>query len=334
MRFNRRLLGALAGGLIVLLLVVAIEPSMGYSDGIAGSSGAIPEHLKKCRGAEYCKVHMPGCGGCHGDREAMLAQRGSEPPVIDRIQLVIKFNGNEDFQEYDPGTTYVVDLEIVTDRPFGQYNSGGFNLNVSAGRLSKITASDDTVRIAGGQYQHAGSKNASTTFQGDKYGDDLSDESAWAGEATNTGKGAERRSWRLKWAAPERRDPHGVAFQVAFIVPDGNGWDNSCVNPVNSSGECDPSLGYSDQNTWDWWYFGAPLRIYCERGEDRQTCRENVLSAIRPPPPPLDTCPQSATTCVPATETNGDGGGNGAPVPIGFALVAVAVAALWIRRRP
>lgn len=315
--------------LMAATLLVALEPTLGFSDGIAGASGAIDENLKKCRGVQYCKVVKEGCGGCHGDRNAMMAQRGSELPVIDRIQLTVKLNGNANAQEYEPGTTYVVDLSIAADRARGPYNQGGFNLNVSGGRL---VANDDTVRITGGMFQHAGSKNASTTQNGNVYGDELADEHQWAGEATQTAKGANQRSWRLKWTAPGRVDPHGVAFQVAFMVPDGNGWDNGCVYKINASGGCDSSLGYSDQNGWDWWYFGAPLRIVCEKGQDRDACHANVLNSIRPPPPPLDTCPNRATTCTPASDP-GLGGGNGTPFPPALAVYAVLAILAWAARR-
>lgn len=325
----------LAAALVLVLilstaaLLVATGPSQGYSDGYAGGSGAVPEHLKKCApGVEYCRVTMPGCGDCHGNRDAMLAQRGTEPPVVDRIQLLIKIDGNAEFREYEPGSSHVVELAIHTDRPRGQFNSGGFNLNVTGGRLESMPL-DDTVRITGGIYNHLGSKNASYTVNNQRLGAVQEDERSWAGEATHTAKGAEQRNWRLKWTAPGKVEPHGVAFQASFAVPNGNGWDDTCVYNANSEGACDATLGYSDQNRWDWWYFGVPLRILCEKGQAYETCQRNVVASIRPPAPPRDTCPPEQSPCITATEENGED----TPAPPAVAALLVLALGLWATRR-
>ena len=72
--------------------VLIIEPAVSWSDGTSGASGAVPEHLRECvEGFEYCKVKVSGCGGCHGDWDAMNYQRQTGPnepvnvPVVDRI---------------------------------------------------------------------------------------------------------------------------------------------------------------------------------------------------------------------------------------------------------
>ena len=44
--------------------VAATDNVDGWSDGMAGSSGAIPTHLRKCTPPfKYCKVRTGGCGG-------------------------------------------------------------------------------------------------------------------------------------------------------------------------------------------------------------------------------------------------------------------------------
>src|SRR5687767_2952184 len=88
-------------------LVVASDRALGWSDGVGGASGAVPEHLRKCaEGFEYCKVKTSGCGGCHGDFDAMKYQReggsGVNVPVIDRISAEIWVSGDADKWEYEP----------------------------------------------------------------------------------------------------------------------------------------------------------------------------------------------------------------------------------------
>lgn len=333
----RRLgLAFLMGALLLGGYVAAsADRAASWSDGIAGSSGAVPIHLRKCaEGFQYCKVKPSGCGGCHGDWDAMQYQRETGPgepvnvPVIDRISAEIWLNGREDNWEYQPGTNYVLDLYIKPwgrepQRDPGTYSKVGFNLNASGGSFSILQTDPtfrDTVRITGGNYSHSGSRNPYAQVCNDQacssrrpYGQTIDDESDWAGELTNTGKGSNitpeaipgsnemAYHYRAAWKAPPRQEPNGVAFVMAFMIPNGDGID-SCTYVIDSTG-CNSTKGYSDQSNWDWWSFLVPRKIVCEKGQERARCNERVLAFIIPPPPPPD------------TGGPGDGNGDGGNVP-------------------
>lgn len=320
----------LVGLLFGAYLVAATESATSWSDGVAGSSGSIPIHLRKCTPPfKYCKVKVSGCGGCHGDWDAMQVQRSTEQPVVDRIDAEIWLNGRESNWEYEPGKTYVVDIYVRTERDPGFYNTASFDLNVSAGRL-ELFAGDDTLRITGGNYQHAGSKNPNAKVchpqrptECQPYGASLDDEQNWSGELTTTAKGSnisrgpEGYHWRAKWMAPPRQEPRGAAFVMAFMVPNEDGWD-SCTYV-----ECNVTKGYSDQNLWDWWSFMIPRKIVCEKGQVRSKCEKNVLAFILPPSPPLNTG---------GADGDGDDGGV-TPIPPGETWVGLLAAALLVAHR-
>jgi hypothetical protein len=335
-------------------LVAATDVATSWSDGMAGASGAVPQHLRKCaEGFKYCKVKVSGCGGCHGDFEAMQAQRQSEQPVIDRIDAELWLNGRESNWEYTPGSTtpMVVDLYIITKRAQGRYNTATFDLNASAGRF-ELFDRDDTLRITGGSFSHAGSKEKSYKIchpqnptDCRQYGATVDDESQYKGELTTTGKGSNLSKtkmpdgtpayhWRAKWFPPAKVEPHGVAFQMAFMVPNNDAID-TCVHV-----ECNATKGYSNQDEvkdtsgkvtspgWDWWTFMIPRKIVCEKGTNRADCEKKVYAFILPPAPPVNT----------GGPGDDDGGGIGgiSPMPPGGAIVALLAAAMMVlrRRRP
>jgi hypothetical protein len=343
--------------LIVGAVFVATAPStLSWSDGTAGGTAQVPERLRECaEGFRYCKVTPSLCGGCHGQASDMRHQEESEFPVTDRIGANVVVSSNPDLWEYTPGRPYFVevsikfkngfnDLERRDDaRPagYGEYASGAFALNASAGTLSREPAGDPAVRITGGDFQHYGSRNDTLTYECPddptktcRYGAVKDNERQHAGEAVNTWDGAHQRSWTMKWTPPaQSTSPFGVAFQASVMVPDGNGWD-SCVHV-----QCNSSLGYSDQSQWDWWTNliedtrspSVPRAvILCEEGvyDTRKDCSEAVLAAVLPPTPPPDT----------SGGTDGTDGENGGISPVltmeaGVALVAAAAAVGLLQRR-
>ncbi|MBI2079056.1 MAG: hypothetical protein HYT80_11950 [Euryarchaeota archaeon] len=296
-------------------------------------------------GFKYCKVRVSGCGGCHGDFEAMMHQQASEAPPIDRLSGEIRINGRADTWEYEPGKQYVIDIYVKYnherwDREPGKFNKATFNLNTSAGKF-QLRAGDDTLRLTGGNFSHTGSKNRDAKVCTDQtqqncrpYGQTNDDESRWAGELTTTAKGsnisaeADGYHWRAIWIAPPKQDPHGIAFNMAYMIANNDGID-SCVHV-----ECDQSKGYSDQNEqyesdgrlksygWDLWSYLIPRKIMCEAGAVRSVCEAKVYAWILPPSPPLDTKQPG--------DDNGDGGfGNGAPTLPGEAIVSLLLVA-WL----
>jgi hypothetical protein len=322
----------MSGVLLLGALTLATDRAEAWSDGMAGASGAVPEHLRECvEGFEYCKVKVSGCGGCHGDWDAMRYQKKTaegEPvnvPVVDRISAEILINGNRDTWEYEPGRSYVVDVLIYpwskepnrapSTPEHVMYTRVGFNLNASGGKFDLFQEPagepadrqhSKNVRITGGDFSHVGSRNPNAKVCGDEacspskrraYGQTVDNESQWAGELTNTGRGSnisltpasinpgEKAAYwyRAKWTAPPREEPRGVAFVMAFMVTNGDGID-SCVHE-----QCNSTLGYSDQSNWDWWSYMIPRKIICEKGQNRVECTEKVQKFIIPPPPPPNT---------------------------------------------
>ena len=371
----RRLVAALlmVSVLTVGALTVATEKAASWSDGVAGASGAVPEHLRECvEGFEYCKVKVSGCGGCHGDWDAMRYQRpakGNEPvnvPVVDRISAEVMLNGNRDLWEYEVGKTYVVDVLIY---PWSKepnrdpatpenmlYSRVGFTLNASGGDFQLFGPDpanapyneqhSRNVRITGDNFSHAGSRNPNARVCTDQactpgktrpYGQTVDNETQWGGELTNTGRGSnvtlsdagrhpgdKPAYWfRARWVAPPRMEPHGVAFVMAFMIPNGDGID-SCTHV-----ECNSTKGYSDQSNWDWWSYMIPRKIICEKGQNRVECTENVQAHIIPPPPPPNTK---------GTDGGGNGDGPGITPGIGpgawVVLLCVALVRWKARRGP
>lgn len=332
-------IGLLAAGGVL----VAVGPVPAYSDGYAGGSGAVPWYFLDCNtpNPDYCKYTPPGCGNCHGSIDDMRYQRASEQPAADRVSAQILFNGldyDPDRPEsylYEPGRTipYAIDVYIITNRAPGEYNKVGFNLNVSAGRFRPYTvngAPDPDVRITGGNFTHAGSKNSSAKFcyptpnDCRRWGSSIEDESDWAGELTHTARGAavaktsKGYHFRAQWYPPPSRAPHGVAFQMGYLVANSDGID-SCVYK-----HCNNTLGYSDQNEWDWWNYYIPrARFLCEKGQERAACEKAVYKAILPPTPPIDTRDPNQ---------RGAGDGFGTPTWGIDAAVALAAAGLSVAR--
>lgn len=312
--------------LIVAALAVAM-PSWSFSDGISGASGQIPEYQRDCQGVEYCIVTPSYCGGCHGSYDDMKQQEGSHPSPQEQVnQLDFRLNGDDEagtsrgLWEYTRGETFAVEIQLTDARPEGEYNSGGFNLNASAGTLTKWSEGDPFVRITGGMFQHAGTKNENYPLDpnGKKRGQFEDDERDSAGEATHTAAGAEERFWQLRWTAPLSTPPRGVALVMTAMLPNGNGLDDSANSAI-------------PQSEWDWFGFMAPRRILCEEGayDSFKDCQDAVIDFILPPSPPLNTCP-SGTTCPTGTDET-DGGDS--PSPSAVALAAtITLAALWARR--
>ncbi|HEX9816402.1 MAG TPA: hypothetical protein VGB18_05435, partial [Candidatus Thermoplasmatota archaeon] len=221
-------------------LLVATEQAASWSDGVAGASGAVPEHLRECvEGFEYCKVKVSGCGGCHGDWDAMKYQNNNVPnedrvanhcdpnpqaascvnvPVVDRISAEIMLNGKRENWEYEVGKTYIIDILIY---PWSKepnrdpatpenmvYSRVGFTLNASGGDFALFPDAQNAlpneqhsknVRITGGNFSHAGSRNPNAKVCTDQactpgktrpYGQTVDNETQWGGELTNTGKGS------------------------------------------------------------------------------------------------------------------------------------------------
>lgn len=341
---RRRTALLLAGILVAAAVVVVAAPTPAYSDGYAGGSGAVPWYFLDCNTdkPDYCKFTPPGCGSCHGSFEDMQYQRGSEQPVVDRIDAKILFNGldydpdNPSSYTYEPGraTPYQIDVYLITDRAPGTYNKAGFNLNASAGRF-ELYSGDTTLRITRGNFTHVGSKNPDakvcpTPNPADcrRWGNTIEDESDWAGELTHTARGAEVAKtskgyhWKAKWYAPPSRPPHGIAFQMAYMIPNSDGVD-TCVQQ-----ECNATKGYSDQNNWDWWSYYIPrARFLCEKGQERAKCETAVYKAILPPTPPIDTRDPNQTG-------NGDGFVTPTwPLDATIALAAAGLAVARWRRR-
>ena len=286
-------------------------------------------------GFKYCKVRVSGCGGCHGDFEAMQHQRASEAPVIDRISGELRINGRAETWEYEPGKSYVLDIYIEVDyerwgREPGFYNKASLSLNTSAGKFQLHQDDAANLRITGGNFSHAGSKNKDAYVcldppacsQKRPYGQTVDDEGRWAGELTNTALGGNKSMedgayhWRAVWIAPAKQEPHGSAFNMAIMIPNGDGVD-SCTYD-----QCNISRGYNDQLNWDWWSYLIPRKIMCEKGVNRQVCEAKVYASILPPSPPLD------------TNGPGDDGGNGddgglTPTLPGEAIVSLAIVA-WL----
>jgi hypothetical protein len=335
---RRWVVALLSGGLLGAGLLVA-GPVGSFSDGIAGSSGQIEEHLRTCNPGPYCVVKPAYCGGCHGTYEEMWRQEGSKPTPQEHVgKLTFKMNGDANggtargAWEYTPGQTFSLDIQLANERPAGQYNQGAFDLNASAGTLAKWTPGDEDVRITGGTFQHAGTKNPDVPLiAGHKYGATESDETRFAGEATNTAKGAETRQWKVKWTSPASTPPRGVALVMTAMLPDGDGLDSCTMKNCNSS------QGYETQDKWDWYGFMIPRRILCERGAYAtfKECSDAVYKYILPPSPPVNTCgPDNPDGCDTTTAADG-GGGNGTPAPsLAAGLLGLGVVAgAWRRRR-
>lgn len=315
-------------------LFVAASPTSGYSDGIAGSSGAIPEHLLDCQGDPPCTVRVGYCGTCHGTYEDMKKQEGANPTPRERIDVSFKVDGREDRFEYTPNQAYAIDI-LINDRndvrPPGEYNAGGFDLNASVGKLSKWRADDPNVRITGGRFDHAGTKNESLVHpeNGQRFGAAANvSEEQWAGEATHTARGSEVRSWRVTWKAPPAsKDPHGVAFMLTVMLPDGDGMHSCTMTDCSNA-----SAGPSPQSTWDWFAFMAPRYIMCEKDyySSRQACLDAVYDAILPPGPARIACEPEDQQCQDATS---EGKRPGTPVPPSFIFLALLGALGFARRR-
>lgn len=338
--------------LLVVTGTLAVSPlAISYSDGEAGGTGQIPEQLRECaEGFEYCKVKPRYCSGCHGQLDDMQESVNDELPVTDRIAGKVVVNGDRNLWEYDPGRLYLVEVSIVfkngyddperrdAARPsgYGDYSSGGFDLNASAGQFSTLPG-DDSVRIADGNYTHYGSRNSSLHYQCPhdpsqtcRYGNSVSNESQYRGEATMTYEGSQQRSWQVSWRAPEAGTVPGVAMQATVMVPDGDGFDD-CVHV-----QCNSTLGYSNPATWDWWNPALepggvqtiPRAVMmCERGsyDTPGECFDAVLDHVLPPTPPPNT----------TTPDDDDGflGGDSPAAPAWFVLVAAVTAGLLVARR-
>lgn len=329
---RRRLAAGLSlGGILASLAALTSPLAASYSDGIAGSSGAVPEHLRDCAGAPPCIVEMPLCGGCHGAYKDMQRQEGAQPTPQDRLRPVLLIDGDAETDRYEPDRTYTVEIRLESERAFGRYNSGGFNLNVSAGRLAKTFPGDDTVRITQGLFQHAGTKNQSYWSGEYRYGRTQEDESGWAGEATHTARGAERRSWRVQWTAPTSQPPHGVAFVMSAMVPNGDGI-NTCVYQIDEAGQCNATRGYRPQAEWDWFGFLIPRRILIENDWHRENCTAAVLRHILPPrPTPADPSPTPEPVCE-RVATPPISEGEGVP-DVGPAVLVALTAVAFLRHR-
>jgi hypothetical protein len=309
--------------------VLFVPATLSFSDGTAGMSGAKPRHLQKCHeGFEYCKVTIGGCDVCHGTKEDMQHQRASEQPVIDRIDAGIHLAGVPP-RDYEPGRKYVIDIFVDPgDREPGQYSTAAFVVNASAGTFS-LFPNEQNLRITGGLYQHAGSKNPNAkicTVEGCRpRGAVLSDETNWTGELTNTGRGSSiqpgpdgRYTWRAYWTAPPVQEPHGVIFWMSYLVANGDGVE-TCTRVPCDGGE------RTDQIAWDWWWRLSPNLIVCEKGRDRGECEERVWAANVPPAPPLRTDGETS---------NGDVDERSGTPPPGLAYaILVVLAALLIQRR-
>lgn len=334
---RRRTAAFLLLGVLVASLLVAAGASVSYSDGTAGLSGAVPERFRDCQGVQYCTYRSTFCAGCHGQYDDMQEQEGAQPDPQSKINtLTFAIDGDEEagrskgLWEYRLGQSYTISIELSDKRPEGEYASGAFNLNASAGELSKTSAADNTVRITGGDYHHAGSKNATynqllcgaPTCPGV-----IDNERDAAGEATNTGLGSERRDWRVEWTAPATsEEPYGVAFSMAAMLPNGDGHLNCTYR------QCNSTLGYAPQSEWDWFGGMAPRRILCEAGQypSFAECMDAVHAFVLPPGPPLNT---NGTTGAGGEESPG---GDGTPAPAAYATLAACaalVAGLRGRRR-
>lgn len=319
----------------------------GYSDGIAGASGAVAVRFRTCPDPDpnddepgYCKITPSLCGGCHGDRNDMMQEsppHGYSTPQ-ERVSPDFMVEGDDEAGSvrgqwtYVPGQSYRLDVRLDDERPEGQYNSGGFNLNASAGVLSLWNQADETVRITGGVYPHQGSKNPDAVYDdGRRVGQVTVDESEWAGEATHTAKGGEERSWTIRWTAPlSSETPRGVAFVMTVMLPDGDGL-HTCTRE-----QCNGSQPYKPQDQWDWYGFMVPRRIMCEEGAYATfgECQDAVIDFILPPPPPINTCPTDDPDCSPNEETTGGGAGTPAPGAAVMLVGAAAATALFRRARP
>jgi len=316
-------------GLLAVAFVLA-EPVWSFSDGVAGSSGQIDESARDCGGQPPCIVTPGYCGGCHGTYQEMRTQEDAKPTPQERVgKLTFSLNGDSKAGtargkwEYNPGQVFTIDIHLADERPVGTYNAGGFDLNASAGQLSKWTAGDENVRITGGLFRHAGTKNPNVPLVGDhKYGASEEDESAHAGEATHTAKGAEARQWKVKWTAPATTPPRGVALVMTAMLPDGNDGLESCTSACNQP-----------QDLWDWYGFMIPRRILCEQGAyaSFKECSEAVYDYILPPAPAVASC---GAENLPQCETTTPGGnGGGAPGPSALSVLAFAAVAAWAHRR-
>ncbi len=336
MRRTRALL--LFSGFALVAFALLSSLAWGYSDGVSGSTGQVPVRLRTCEpGFEYCAYEPAYCGGCHGEYRDMREQEGAKPTPQDRVNGVeFVINGDAkggqsggEVWEYQVGQSFVIDIQLPDDRPAGPYNAGGFDLSGSAGRLDKANPNDDTVRITGGNFDHAGSKN--TTYNVAACGKPECrigpvEESATAGEATHTARGAEQRAWRLKWTAPDAEAPHGVALVLSVMLPNGDGLRN-CTRS-----DCDSSQPFTPQSTWDWYGTMIPRRILCERGAyaDFRSCQSAVLDFVLPPGRPRATdasCEPGSPGCPASTDGRG-----GTPVPVGLTFVALFAAAGWWSR--
>lgn len=321
-----------------LLAALALTPLVeSYTDGYAGGSGAIDQHLRNCGTVEEdkCIIKKPLCGSCHGQREEMEIQEGYQPHPQQRVRPDFIVNGDTDAGSdrgrwtYKPGETYLIEIKLPDERPIRGYNAGGFNLNASAGKLAKSSATDNTVRITGGHYTHTGSKNETynqIVCQRPKCVGPVENETRWAGEATQTAAGASQRSWRIKWTAPPAGEhPRGAAFVATMMIPNDDGY-NTCTYQ-----QCNASMPYKSQDQWDWYGFMIPRRIMCEEGAYASftPCREAVEKFIIPPGPAVRTDCANEDECPPGIEPS-DGGGTPAPA-FEVALIAALMAA-WVRR--
>lgn len=337
----------LAWGLAAIFLfslLVAAGTSLSYSDGYAGGSGAIPERFRDCQGVEFCKFRPSYCGTCHGQSDDMWRQEGSNPTPQERVRTTFKVNNDDQAGtrngqwEYEPNKQYTLTITLADsrgERSCGQFACGGFNLNASAGTLTKVSDGDGTVRITGpGNFTHGGSESPQGVYEtGQRYGSPVEDESSWAGEATHTGSrtgasGNDVLTWRVRWTAPAAyTEPRGVAFVMTGMLANGDGFD-SCVYE-----QCNQSKGYAPQDQWDWYSFMIPRRLLCEEGayDNFGDCEKAIYDFILPPAPPLNTsCPPEDPRC--ATNTNGEPRGTPLPPVLGFVAALVAVA--WgLRRR-
>lgn len=305
---GRRGKAALLLLIFLVSLLIAAVPGLGYSDGFAGGSGAIAENQRQCQGVEFCKVVPAYCGGCHGSYDEMRQQEGAAQTPQEKVNGDLTFSIDGDAKagtssgrwEYSPGERFTIDIKLPDARPSGRYASGGFDLNASAGILS-VVPGDANVRITGGLFQHAGTKNPDIPLgpSGQRYGAILENEMKWAGEATTTAKGSEVRAWKVRFQAPAVQVPHGLAFVMTAMLPNGDGLD-SCTN-----NQCNSSQGAAPQREWDWYSFMVPRRMMCERGffPDYAACQKAVAEFILPPSPPLNTaCPPNTGCPTPTSE--------------------------------
>lgn len=292
------------------VLVMAVPSTLSWSDGVAGGTAQVPEHLRECaEGFQYCKAAAALCGGCHGGAADMRHEGFSGVPVTDRIGGALVVNADTGLWEYTPGAQYIVEVGIrfkngyddpsmqPDARPagFGAYSDGAFTFNASEGTLSVFPAGDDTVRITSGTFQHHGSRNDEYAYECPadpsaecRYGSAQDNEADHAGEAVSTYEGSHQRDWTLQWTAPGPQVAHAVALRLTVMVPDGDAID-SCVYK-----ECNASRGYSDQSEWDWWTHliedtsdpSVPEAVVlCEAGyfESRKDCRQAALGSTSAP---------------------------------------------------